>query len=144
MKALRHWPLWPVNSPHKWPVTRKMFLLDDVIMEASCCKTRKNLKDKHISIPSDLPYITNILTRHLAKTKKLPPFQRKPSYIRYQKRWPFLNVGHQMSARFVPKKFTNSQCGRFTSYISKYTCCHGTFEWNLETICDLLSNRLIN
>ena len=24
---------WPVNSPHKWPVTRKMFPLDDVIME---------------------------------------------------------------------------------------------------------------
>ena len=23
---------WPVNSPHKWPVTRKMVLLDDVIM----------------------------------------------------------------------------------------------------------------
>ena len=25
-----HW--WPVNSPHKWPVTRKMFPLHDVIM----------------------------------------------------------------------------------------------------------------
>ena len=25
----------PVNSPHKWPVTRKMFQLDDVIM--LCC-----------------------------------------------------------------------------------------------------------
>ena len=25
-----HW--WPVNTPHKWPVTRKMFSLDDVIM----------------------------------------------------------------------------------------------------------------
>ena len=24
---------WPVNSPHKRPVTRKMFLLDDVIMQ---------------------------------------------------------------------------------------------------------------
>ena len=24
----------PVNSPHKWPVTRKMFLFDDVIMVA--------------------------------------------------------------------------------------------------------------
>ena len=24
---------WPVNSPHKGPVTRKMFLFDDVIME---------------------------------------------------------------------------------------------------------------
>ena len=23
---------WPVNSPHKWPVTRKMLPLDDVIM----------------------------------------------------------------------------------------------------------------
>ena len=25
--------LWPVNSPHKWPVTRKMFPFDNVIME---------------------------------------------------------------------------------------------------------------
>ena len=25
-----HWG--PVNSPHKWPVTRKMFPFDDVIM----------------------------------------------------------------------------------------------------------------
>ena len=24
---------WPVNSPHKWPVARKMFSLDDVIMD---------------------------------------------------------------------------------------------------------------
>ena len=23
---------WPVNSPHKWPVTRKMYQFDDVIM----------------------------------------------------------------------------------------------------------------
>ena len=23
---------WPVNSPHKWPVTREMFPIDDVIM----------------------------------------------------------------------------------------------------------------
>ena len=32
IKAPRHWPLWPVNSPHKWPVTRKMFPFDDVIV----------------------------------------------------------------------------------------------------------------
>ena len=24
---------WPVNSPHKWPVTRKIFPFDDVIMK---------------------------------------------------------------------------------------------------------------
>ena len=28
----------PVNSPHKWPVTRKMFPFDDVIMVASTAK----------------------------------------------------------------------------------------------------------
>ena len=37
IKAPRHWPLWgihrgPVNSPHKWTVTRKMFPFHDVIM----------------------------------------------------------------------------------------------------------------
>ena len=30
-----HW--WPVNSPHKWPVTRKMFPFDDVIMGSVRC-----------------------------------------------------------------------------------------------------------
>ena len=38
IKAPRYWPFVrgihrrPVNSPHKWPVTRKMFSFDDVIM----------------------------------------------------------------------------------------------------------------
>ena len=26
---------WPMDSPHKWPVTRKMFPFDDVIMQIS-------------------------------------------------------------------------------------------------------------
>ena len=32
IKAPCHWPLSPVNSPHKWPVTRKMFPFDVIIM----------------------------------------------------------------------------------------------------------------
>ena len=30
---------WPVNSPHKWPITRKMFPFNDVIMSqyGQCC-----------------------------------------------------------------------------------------------------------
>ena len=31
-----HW--WPVNSPHKGPVTRKMFPFDDVILWYNVCK----------------------------------------------------------------------------------------------------------
>ena len=30
---------WPVNSPHKWPVTRKMFPFDDVIMDIALVMT---------------------------------------------------------------------------------------------------------
>ena len=32
---------WPVNTPHKWPVTRKMFPFNDVIMIAMTCGPRK-------------------------------------------------------------------------------------------------------
>ena len=32
IKAPRHWPLWPMNFPHKGPVTWKLFPFDDVIM----------------------------------------------------------------------------------------------------------------
>ena len=43
IKAPRHWPFvrgihrWPVNSPHKGPVTPKIFPFDDVIMMTSSC-----------------------------------------------------------------------------------------------------------
>ena len=30
---VRGFQRWPVNSPHKWPVTRKMFPFDDVIID---------------------------------------------------------------------------------------------------------------
>ena len=33
LAALRGIHRGPVNSPHKWPVTRKMFPFDDVIMD---------------------------------------------------------------------------------------------------------------
>ena len=38
---------WPVNSPHKWPVTRKIFPVDDVIM------------------------LWNVVFSHLAETKSM-------------------------------------------------------------------------
>ena len=57
IKAPRHWLLSTVNSPHKGPVTRKMFPVDDVIMECDetliweSCLIQKT---KHIRIdPQD-------------------------------------------------------------------------------------------
>ena len=43
----------PVNSPHKWPVTRKMFPFDDVIMESYIPKCYNYLcYSKQIETPS--------------------------------------------------------------------------------------------
>ena len=39
----------PVNSPHKWPVTRKMFPFDDVIM----------IETKNINAVTLAPYLTS-------------------------------------------------------------------------------------
>ena len=40
---------WPVNSPHKWPVTRKMFPFDDVIMQSITVATNIN-KYQYVSM----------------------------------------------------------------------------------------------
>ena len=55
---------WPVNSPHKWPVTRKMFTFDDVIMymnlsqQAFCALTDTTFTDQI------QPSIPNAKSRH--------------------------------------------------------------------------------
>ena len=35
---------WPVCSPHKWLVTRKMFPFDDAIMQHGCLQEQQNLR----------------------------------------------------------------------------------------------------
>ena len=48
---------WPVNSPHKGPVTRKMIPFDDVVM--CCYKTCKHLRNFHRKIKQE--YWLNVL-----------------------------------------------------------------------------------
>ena len=43
---------WPVNSPHKWPVTRRMFPFDDVIMG-----NRVSTKEATSTVPIGIGYI---------------------------------------------------------------------------------------
>ena len=62
---------WPVNSPHKGPVTRKMFPFDDVIMEPTdwelCClpaSPHVGIRDAwdrsyRTNLPKDLSYFFN-------------------------------------------------------------------------------------
>ena len=53
----------PVNSPHKWPVTRKMFPFDDVIM-VTCFAL---LKCVFMVLPFDQPYFARWHQRKIQK-----------------------------------------------------------------------------
>ena len=49
---------WPVNSPHKGPVTRKMFPFDDVIMERThlnCLQPSENFIDIQVTVGLQRP-----------------------------------------------------------------------------------------
>ena len=58
----------PVNSPHKWPVTRKMFPFDDVIMSITVT-----------SMPNHLTMIHPSITDWLGWTKWHTTYNNKPT-----------------------------------------------------------------
>ena len=65
---------WPVNSPHKWPVTRKMFLFDGVIMKIGtpwnpnhCFSTTLHFQ---IHAAHSVKYVLSLLHRfHICHTR---------------------------------------------------------------------------
>ena len=78
---------WPVNSPHKGPVTRKMFQFDDVIMYA-----RESMPGKgHSSYNSTIPFIRchsfqrNPMNVQNSNKKKKPWYLKKQWHLdKYQ------------------------------------------------------------
>ena len=69
---------WPVNSPHKWPVMRKMFPLDDLIIEIAlwnqlihfnlhlCLVPGVILLSKPITNNNCVPFVTILLSECFA------------------------------------------------------------------------------
>ena len=55
----------PVNSPHKWPVTRKMFPLDDVIMPPAVCMDSHFTNKITIHYPLMVQYDASLIFIHL-------------------------------------------------------------------------------
>ena len=59
----------PVNFPHKWPVTRKMFPFDDVIMHTDLIATFPNVPSRF----RDLHWpVTLIRLKHITKSACIP------------------------------------------------------------------------
>ena len=75
----------PVNSPHKWPVTRKMFPFDDVIMIptmsttpawSNSCRTTFFITFRVTAVARTRP--TRIwLNKHIEVETRWPPFFRR-------------------------------------------------------------------
>ena len=55
---------WPVNSPLKWPVTRKMFPFDDVIMPIHHTADIIGRSDQVNMLPRRMVVTWSIITRH--------------------------------------------------------------------------------
>ena len=70
---------WPVNSPHKWPVTRKMFLLDDVIMKTNVINSTA-LLHLYCSFPREIPISSNIY--HSGSSYQLEPRMELLKWLR--------------------------------------------------------------
>ena len=66
----------PVNSPHKWPVTRKMFPFDDVIMVIlqACGKSVEFGRGAH-SIPNHANWIHMLTDFHWPLHVETPPWE---------------------------------------------------------------------
>ena len=86
-----HWG--PENSPHKWPVTRKMFPFDDVIMRFYTQRWHWELKSAH------LPW------------RKWPPFRRRERTSHCQCHgcwWPGDERSHGLSRHDIDQIIPNN------------------------------------
>ena len=87
----------PVNSPHKWPVTRKMFPFDDIIMTFQSNHWHGNV---FISCLDTLI----VLTRDIVKTSMLV-------ICFYFQCFPFLVLFNRELIAVLPSDWPKSKCG---------------------------------
>ena len=60
----------PVNSPHKWPVTRKMFPFDDAIMLYRKGKSLNPETTNYVNAKINLKVYNGILSRNIRLVKQ--------------------------------------------------------------------------
>ena len=83
LALVRRIPRWPVNSPHQWPVTLKMFPFDDVII---INRSRDLLRNYHINWTSQKP----IPDSHLSCARDYSRWSHGACIIRLQIAYGFI------------------------------------------------------
>ena len=111
-----HW--WPMNSPHKWPVTRKMFPFDDVIMY--CIKTRKTctiwrLHSCYQCILRLLYYISLIKRCNLCQAnlrlRRMHQWENVKALLANNKESVCMSWRHHVQHRYMSTTHTHKQLG---------------------------------
>ena len=73
-------PRWPVNSPHKWPVTWKMFPYDDVITNDDTLMVQ-NANISYIPYNTFIPTPKKLTEKLTSEAKVTPPMVCNFQYI---------------------------------------------------------------
>ena len=150
IKAPRHWPLCgefhqrPVKSRHKWPVARKMFPFDDVIMSTIWFKCQR------VAVVSDnglapmatghwlFPKITRVLIEYA-----------QPLLPESWELWFSDRVIPYMNATVVQRPLRLSQHAQIINAISITKCsptlycdwCHTAHTWHKRMVLQCSVNR---
>ena len=107
----------PVNSPHKWPVTRKIFPFDDVIMSTSVHVRLGTEKAPNQSVIADLP--THICVTRLQLSNIIPIMCRL--FIRRRPRIIMVSTVSWLAAsQVLIRSINNSKLGIMSTFGFKY------------------------
>ena len=91
---------WPVNSPHKWLVMRKMFPLDDVIMPCS----------KHIRQFKSFPNYAGQISKPSFSSPKLPGPRLNIKTVFLGIEFPIQNLDSRESHTMIINRNPHSDC----------------------------------
>ena len=90
---------WPINFPHKWPVARKMFPFDDVIMTADGFTTQRPSSQNtafsvsgrltHYDLKRNEQHFADDMIIFLATEQNISPSLSVESMWRIHKTWDF-------------------------------------------------------
>ena len=88
---------WPVNSPHKGPVTRKMFLFDEVIMNARVCSELWHVETCIIVFECYTRVCGKVIRNQLRYCLRFVPLQHDDviKWKHFPRYWPFLRGIHR-------------------------------------------------
>ena len=91
---------WPVKSPHKWLVTRKMFPFDDVTLSASFASLR-NMKIKSSESTKNCWY--NYYESAQQNPVRLPRFPHDDviKWKQFPRHWPFVRGTHLLPLKML-------------------------------------------